>query len=345
MSTAQQLLCLAPSHPAQLAVRPFEVREPSRGQVLVRVEATSVNPIDAKRSAGYGRRILGPMGAARFPLPLGNDLAGVIQSVGAGVTRFKPGERVFGLVPTGPSGAHASLVLAPAKLLRPAPATLSFQALAALPYTFTTLWLALQGVGLNAHNARGKEVLVYGASGGLGQLALQVLTRWGARVTAVCSTAHVQTCKDLGATLVVDRTRRALSTLPACYDVGLNFAAWQDEAALIGRLKPAAMGHATTVHPLLDTMDSHGWLKGSWRLYHAWSRTRGLVRTQAGQGTRYAWTIFRPSSQALDTLEELLTSQPGLSLPIGLCVPFADAHRAFAHVSQQHAGRAILTPQ
>lgn len=344
MNTAQQLLCLAPGKPAQFELRPCDVPAPGRGQVLVRIEASSVNPIDAKRSAGYGRRILKLKGAASFPLSLGNDLAGIVQSVGAGDSFWKPGDRVFGLVPTGPHGAHASHVLAQARDLRAAPSNRTAQELAVLPYTFTTLWLALQSVGLNQDNARGKEVLVHGASGGLGQLAQQVLNRWGAQVTAVCSTAHVQTCRALGTKMVVDRTRRALSSLPTCYDVSLNFAAWQDEAALIGRLKPGAMGHATTVHPLLDSIDVHGWIKGGWRVYRAWSEMNELATRQGGGFTTYAWTIFRPNAQALDALQTLLLSNIGLRLPIGLSVPLLHGEQAFAHVAQQRAGRAILTP-
>lgn len=343
MSTAQQWLCLAPGTPARFALTPCDLPAPGRGEVLVQVQATSVNPIDAKRSTGYGQRILRLKGAARFPLALGNDLAGVVQAVGPGVATWQAGDRVFGLVPTGRQGAHATHVLAQAKHLRAAPANHTWPALAALPYTFTTLWLALRSVGLNPRDAKGKKVLVHGASGGLGQLALQVLNRWGAQVTAVCSTAHVQTCRALGAEVVVDRTHRALSTLPICYDASLNFAAWQDEAALVSRLKPGAMGHATTVHPLLDSIDTHGWLAGGWRVYRAWSAMRALAVHAGGPGTRYAWTIFQPDGQALDALQHLLAADIGLHLPMGLTVPIAQGEQAFAHVAQQRAGRAILT--
>lgn len=345
MSASQQLLCLDPGNPAQFELQLRHVPEPGPRQVLVRVKGSAVNPIDAKRSTGYGRRVLALKGAARFPAVLGNDFAGVVQATGAGVTAWKPGDRVFGLMPTGAHGAHASQVLADARYLRAAPANHTHQELAALPYTFTTLWLALRSVGLNQHNAKDKEVLVHGASGGLGQLSLQVLSRWGARVTAVCSTVHVQRCKDLGATVVVDRTRRALTTLPTCYDATLNFAIWQDEKALVSRLKPGAMGHATTVHPLLDSMDAHGWLKGGWRVYRAWSAMRGVARTAAGRSTRYAWTIFQPSAEALHDLEALLLANIGLHLPIGLIVPLAQGEQAFAHVAQQRPGRAILMPE
>jgi NADPH:quinone reductase-like Zn-dependent oxidoreductase len=172
MTFAQQLVCLAPDTQPKLSLQTRFLGTPRRGQVLVRTLATSVNPIDVKRSAGYGRRLLGLKGAARFPLVLGNDVAGVVQAVGSGVTSWKAGDRVFGLVPTGLQGAHASHALVDAALLRASPTHCPPEALAALPYTFTTLWLALESIGLHQGNAQGKEVLVHGASGGLGQLAL-----------------------------------------------------------------------------------------------------------------------------------------------------------------------------
>jgi len=343
MTLAQQLVCLAPDTQTRLSVQTKRLATPRRGQVLVRTLATSVNPIDVKRSAGYGRRLLALKGAAQFPLVLGNDVAGVVQAVGSGVTAWKAGDRVFGLVPTGPQGAHASHAIVDAALLRASPSHCPPEALAALPYTFTTLWLALQGIGLHQGNARHKEVLVHGASGGLGQLALQVLVRWGARVTAVCSTAHVQTCRDLGAHEVLDRRQQTLSSLPRRFDASLNFAVWEDEAKLISRLKPNAMGHATTVHPLLGSFDEWGWVQGGMRAYRAWSGMRKQAAT-VGPSTRYAWVVFRPSTQALDALQSLLPGS-GLHLPIGLSVPLSQGQRAFAHVAQQQSGRAILLPE
>src|SRR4051794_7678654 len=96
----RELLCLEPALPPRLQVRTGEMPELRRGQVLVRVEATSVNPIDTRRSGGYGQRLLGLKGAGRFPLVLGNDLAGRVETVGPGVSTLAPGQRVYGLVPT-----------------------------------------------------------------------------------------------------------------------------------------------------------------------------------------------------------------------------------------------------
>ncbi|PKO31292.1 MAG: zinc-binding alcohol dehydrogenase [Betaproteobacteria bacterium HGW-Betaproteobacteria-7] len=340
MSNAQRLLCLSPAEPPALSVEAAAVPRPGKGEVVVRVEAASVNPIDVKRAGGYGQRLLKLKGAGKFPLVLGNDIVGIVETVGQGVTTRRPGERVFGLVPTGKVGAHASHVAVDARWLRPVGEGQDAAALAALPYTFTTLWQALRKVGLDAGNARGREVLIHGASGGLGRLAIQLLVRWGATVTAICSTANVETCKDLGATSVWDRQRTSLSGLPQRYDAVLNFGAWQDEERLIGALKQGALGSATTVHPLLPNIDKLGWLRGAWQTRRDMRRASGLA---AAKGARYGWVVFKPEEEALDALHRLL-SEGALALPVGISVPLSEARQAFAHVARRQPGRAILLP-
>lgn len=249
MSEAMKLLCLEPGEPPRLEARRAPVPVPAAGEVVVRVEATSVNPIDVKCAAGYGRRLLALKGAGRFPL-------------------------------------------------------------------------------------------VHGASGGLGQIALQVLTRWGASVTAVSSTAHLETCRALGAATVWDRTQRRLEDVPRHFDAVLNFGSWDDDAVLLGRLRDGALGYATTVHPLLANFDRHGWLAGAWRTRNDRARGRALAKAK---GARYGWTVFRPDGEALDALQRFL-AQGMPALPVGLAVPLADAGRAFEHVASQRSGRAVLRP-
>jgi NADPH:quinone reductase-like Zn-dependent oxidoreductase len=342
MSTIQRLVCDSPSRPPRLSLRSAKMPHPTRRRVVVRVEATSVNPIDVKRAAGYGQRLLGLKGAARFPLALGNDVAGVVESLGPDRRRWQVGDRVFGLVPTGPQGAHATHVVVNEIYLRAVPQGYGAAELATLPYTFTTLWLALQQLGLTPEAARGRAVLVGGASGGLGRLAVRVLSHWGAQVTAVSGTAGVQACRDLGAHAVLDRSSESVSSLPAQFDASLNFGAWQDEAELIGRLKPGALGHATTVHPLLGSFDEHGWLGGALHARREWSRLRALAAAK-GAATCYSWVLFQPSVAALDALETLLP-QLRHALPVGLAVPLADGARAFQHVEERRPGRAVLLP-
>jgi D-arabinose 1-dehydrogenase-like Zn-dependent alcohol dehydrogenase len=339
----RELVCLEPASPLRLQVRTNAMPQPRRGQVLVRVEATSVNPIDAKRAGGYGLRLLGLKGAGRFPLVLGNDVAGHVEAVGPGVSQFAPGQRVFGLVGTGKGGgAHASHVVVPAALLQAAPQGAEPTALAVLPYSFTTMWLAVRSTQLSAANAVGKRVLVHGAAGALGRLALQLLSGWGSHVTAICDAGKSDDCRKLGAANAVERGLAAISSLPADFDVILNFASWDDELALASRLGSSALGHATTVHPLLGHFDRLGWVRGALASRRDASTIRSAVH-QRSPGARYAWTIFKPDTEALVALAAGVRERC-FSLPLGLCVGFDQAGLGFAHVTAGKLGRAVLQP-
>jgi NADPH:quinone reductase-like Zn-dependent oxidoreductase len=317
---------------------------PGSGEVLVRVQASSVNPIDARRAGGYGRRLLGLKGAAKVPLVLGNDLAGSVEAVGPGVTTFAPGQRVYGLVGTGKAGgAHASQVVVPQALLLAAPPGADDASLAVLPYSFTTMWLALRGAQLSASNAAGKRVLVHGAAGALGRLALQQLSGWGSRVTAICDIGKADDCCALGAEQAVERGPKAIASLPADFDVVLNFASWDDELALASRLGSDALGHTTTVHPLLANFDTLGWVRGALASRRDAKRVRSAVQ-QSAPRARYGWTIFKPERDALAALE-VGVREGRLSLPVGLQVPLEEADAAFAHLAAGKAGRAVLLPE
>ncbi len=339
----RELLCTEAATPPRLAVRSVELPRTGTGEVLVRVQATSVNPIDVKRAAGYGHRLLGLKGAARFPLVLGNDVAGVIESIGADVRRLAPGQRVFGLLGTDRAGgAHASHVVVPQDCLRPAPDDADPPALAVLPYSFTTMWLALRSTAINARNARGARVLINGATGGLGRLATQVLRHWGCEITAICGKGQCQIGQDLGARVTVEHGPGCIESLPADFDAVLNFANWNDDALLASRLGPRAVGQATTVHPLLSNFDRLGWLGGAWASRSDRNRVRAIVASRAPKA-RYDWTIFKPDREALDALAEGVRAR-WLALPIGIAVPFDNAVAAFEHVSAGRPGRAVLVP-
>lgn len=339
----RELVCLEAATPPKLRVREVPLPKPRAGEVRVRVEASSVNPIDARRAGGYGRRLLALKGAATFPLVLGNDVAATVDAVGAGVAGFVPGQRVVGLRGTGrDGGAHASHVIVPHAQLRAAPEGIDAASLAVLPYSFTTMWLALRATGLTPANAAGRRVLVHGAAGGLGRLALRVLAGWGCESTAIASARHADACRALGACAVVERGPHAIASLPANFDAVLNFAAWDDDAALASRLGPAALGHATTVHPLLGHFDQLGWWRGAMACWRDFGALRAAVRSRA-PSARYAWTVFRPDGQALDALVTG-ARQGRFALPVGAVLPFDQADAAFAHVAAGRGGRAVLHP-
>lgn len=338
-----ELICNRTDKPPHLTIRAAPLPQPGPGEVLVRVQATSVNPIDTKRAQGYGLRLLGLKGAARFPLLLGNDVAGVVESTGANVDRFVPGQQVFGLLGTGRlGGTHASHVVVPQDLLLPAPDDMAPTALAVLPYSFTTMWLALRATGLNAGNAHGKRVLVHGANGGLGRLALQVLVPWGCDVTAICWKGERKVGLELGAKIAVEYGPQCIAGLPTDFDVVLNFANWDDDALLAEHLGPQALGQATTVHPLLGNFDRLGWLGGAWASRRDWSKVRSVVASSA-PNARYAWTIFKPDRDALRALANGVETSR-LSLPVGLATSLEKAQDAFRHVSAGLPGRAVLLP-
>jgi len=339
----RELSCLAPASPRSLRVCEGVMPEPGRGEVLVRVQATSVNPIDVKRAAGYGQRLLGIKGAGRFPLVLGNDVMGRVEAVGPAVSQFATGQRVFGLVGTGKrGGAHASHVAVSCAWLHLAPQDAEAAALAVLPYSFTTMWLAVRATRLSEENGAGKRVLVHGAAGALGRLALQMLSSWGSQVTAICAAGKADECLALGAHAAVERGPQAIAGLPTDFDAVLNFASWDDEPALASRLGAGALGHATTVHPLLGHFDRLGWLRGAWACRRDSKAMRAAVRQRSAQA-RYDWTIFRPEPDALAALAAGVRSGR-YALPVGICVGLDQADVAFAHVAAGRYGRAVLQP-
>jgi NADPH:quinone reductase-like Zn-dependent oxidoreductase len=191
--------------PDVVTVRDIERPTPSDGQVLVRVRAASVNRADLdglKPRPGFIRPFLG------FRAPrnhnVGVDAAGVVESVGPGVTRLKPGDEVFGdLFVGGKGGAFAEYACAPERAFQTIPAGMSFEEAATLPHSAI---LALQG--LRHRKGRtimpGNKVLIDGASGNVGPFAVQIAKAMGAEVTGVCSTAKVDMVRALGADHVVD---------------------------------------------------------------------------------------------------------------------------------------------
>jgi reticulon-4-interacting protein 1, mitochondrial len=340
---SRALICVEPATPPRLELRARPLPRPEAGQVRVRVAATSVNPIDAKRAAGYGLRLLGLKGAASFPLVLGNDVAGTVEAVGAGVSRFAPGQRVFGLLATGKNGgAHAKCVIVPQEQLARAPEDVDFRALAVLPYSFTTMWLAVRSTGLTANNASRVRVLVNGASGGLGGLALQMLHKWGCEVTAICGRGKAGECVALGAVDARERGPTIIASLPSNFDAVLNFGSWDDDFSLASRLRRDALGHATTVHPLLENFDRYGWFRGALISRRQWKAGRTAVAERT-PGARYDWTLFKPDSEALDVLVAGLRERI-FSLPVGTCASFDNAMTVFAHVAAGKSGRAVLLP-
>jgi NADPH:quinone reductase-like Zn-dependent oxidoreductase len=206
------IVCHRYGAPEALRLEDVEKPTPGDGEVLIQVRAASLNAYDwgfLRGTPRILRPILG-MRTPRFNRP-GRDVAGRIEAVGPNVTRFKPGDDVFGLC----RGSLAEYACAKQTYVVAKPASVSFEAAAAIPLAGLTAWQGLRAGGIQS----GQRVLINGAAGGIGTLAVQIAKSLGADVTGVCSTANVAMVGSIGADRVVDYTREDFTRSGQRYDL------------------------------------------------------------------------------------------------------------------------------
>jgi NADPH:quinone reductase-like Zn-dependent oxidoreductase len=190
---------------------------PQDHQVLIKVRAAAANPLDWHYMRGTPYIVRVAESGLRKPKDprLGVDVAGLVEAVGKNVTRFKPGDAVFGAG----GGSFAEYVLASEKNVVPKPAHLSFEQAAAVPIAALT---ALQGLRDKGRLQPGQKVLINGASGGVGTFAVQIAKSFGAEVTGVCSTRNVEMVRSIGADHVIDYTKENFTQGGHQYDLILD---------------------------------------------------------------------------------------------------------------------------
>ncbi|MFH8623449.1 NADP-dependent oxidoreductase [Streptomyces vietnamensis] len=200
--------------PEKLVEREVERPEPGLNEVLVRVHAAGVNPVDWKTRASGALIAWGPL-----PV-LGWDVSGTVEAVGPGVGNLHPGDEVFGM-PLFPrqAGGYAEYVVAPARHLAPKPKSLTHVEAAALPLAALTAWQAL----VDAADVRpGERVLVHAAAGGVGHFAVQIAKARGAYVIGTASAAKHELLRELGADEVVDYREARFENVVSDVDVVLD---------------------------------------------------------------------------------------------------------------------------
>ena len=198
--------------PEVLTLADVEKPTPADNQVLVKVRAASVNPLDLTIR---GLWLLRPLSGLRKPKDtrVGVDYAGTVEAVGKNVTQFKPGDEVFG----GKNGAIAEYVCVLAdRSVVLKPANMTFEQAAAVPVAAIT---ALQGLRDKGKIQPGQKVLVNGASGGVGTFAVQIAKSFGTEVTGVCSTHNVDLVRSIGADHVIDYTKEDFTKADQRYDL------------------------------------------------------------------------------------------------------------------------------
>jgi NADPH:quinone reductase-like Zn-dependent oxidoreductase len=200
-------------------------------EILVRVHACSVNPVDWKVRRGDFKILTG----SKPPRILGNDYAGVVAQVGRRVTEYRPGDMVWGFAEAFKRGTYAEFVRVKQEEIGRKPKSLSFEDAAAIPTVGLTAYQALVYKGrLKA----GNHILINGCSGGVGLAAVQIAKALGCKVTGVCSTRNLQVARLMGADDVVDYTQQDVLEWTGCYDVFFDVVANKSFAQAKATLKP-----------------------------------------------------------------------------------------------------------
>ncbi|RTQ48941.1 NAD(P)-dependent alcohol dehydrogenase [Hymenobacter gummosus] len=289
--------------------------EPKAGELLVRVHASSVNPVDWKIRRGELRLVSGFC----FPQIPGRDVAGVVARVGAGVSGFGPGDRVFGMVDA-LGGAGAEYAVLPAKVAAALPEGLSFAQAAAVPLAGLT---ALQALRDRGELATGERVLVNGAAGGVGTLAVQLARLLGAgHVTAVCSARNAALVRSLGPDEIIDYQQHDFTQDAGRYDLIFDAVARSSYLQSKAALRPGGRYVTTVIDPKDALLGLPLSVFSDKKLSMVLARDRGADTRQLAR-----WLAAGQLRPVIDTT-----------------FPLADAAQAHRYSEQGHAaGKIVLT--
>jgi NADPH:quinone reductase-like Zn-dependent oxidoreductase len=305
-----------------LELREIDTPTPAEDEVLVRVQAASVNPLDWRfmRARPFFMRLTGGLHKPKQPIR-GVDVAGVVEAVGKNVTRFQVGNEVFGCC----EGAFAQYVSANEENLAPKPANLSPEQAAAVPIAGFT---ALQGLRDLGRIESGHKVLIIGASGGVGTFAVQIAKAFGAEVTGVASTRNVDMVRSIGANHVVDYTRDDFTTCDERYDLIFQLA---------GTASPSTLRRILNPKGTLVLSSGMGRFSGIDRIIKAFA-------TSPFVSQRLVTWVAKNSLEDLAILAELVES--GKVTPvIDRTYELAEAPEAIRYVEEGHSqGKVVVTP-
>jgi NADPH:quinone reductase-like Zn-dependent oxidoreductase len=280
------------------ALRAGDWPEPEVGDrdVLVRVEASGVNPLDSKIMAGEFKQIL----PYKPPFLLGNDLAGVVVEVGRSVRRFAPGDEIYARPDKDRIGTYAELIAIDEADLARKPAGLTMVEAASLPLVALTAWQALVE---KAAVRPGQKVLVHAGSGGVGTIAIQLAKHLGAHVATTTSTANVDWVRDLGADQVIDYRTADFEQELSGFDVVLDSLGAENLAKSLRVLRPGGLAISLAGPPDPDFATQLG--KPLLRPVLA-LLSRKVRRAARKLGVRYSFLFMRAEGRQLQEITDLV---------------------------------------
>ncbi|WP_198085849.1 NADP-dependent oxidoreductase [Variovorax sp. E3] len=307
-----------------------EVRD---DDVLIRIHAASVNPLDSKIKGGEFKLIL----PYRVPLILGNDAAGTVTRVGARVRDFKPGDEVYARPDDDRIGTFAEFIAVKQSSVALKPRNLSMLEAASLPLAALTAWQTLVET---AQLKKGQKVLIHAGSGGVGTIAIQLAKHLGAVVATTTSTANIAWMKALGADVVIDYKQQDFAAVLSGYDVVLNSLGNDELNKSLQVLKPG--GHLVSISgPPTPVFAAERGL--AWPLQQVMRMLSfGIRRRARKNGVEYTFVFMRADGAQLREITALVES--GAIRPVvDKVFPFQDTHKALAYVDGGRAkGKVVV---
>jgi len=315
--------------PDVLQLKEVEKPSPRDDEVLIKVQAASVNALDAHtlRLPFLVRLIAGSGPLKPKNTSLGADIAGRVEAVGATVTQFHPGDEVFGISRVS-KGGFAEYACAAENTLALKPANLSFEAAAAVPVAALT---ALQGLRDTGQIQPGQKVLIHGASGGVGTFGVQIARSFGAEVTAVCSTRNLEMARSIGADHVIDYTQEDVTRNGQQYDLILAVNGYHPILAYRRALSPTGryvlVGEGSNAHLIQALLQA---------------MLLGPLISRTGRQKMGFMGITKPNQKDLVFVKELL--EAGKVVPvIDRCYPLDETAEAIRYLEEGHArGKVVI---
>jgi NADPH:quinone reductase-like Zn-dependent oxidoreductase len=282
-------------------------------RLLVKVYATSVNPVDWKIRNGLLKGLI----STKFPTILGIDLSGEVVALGEKVTRFKPGDLVYANLGL-PGGAYAEFAAVPEKNIALKPTNMTHEEAAAVPCAALT---ALQALRDRGQIKQGDKVLINGASGGVGSFAVQIAKALESEVTAVCSTKNLELVKSLGADSLIDYTQQDFTQDTIQYDIIFDAVAKSSFSSCKKVLKPNGVYITTLPTPMSFVQ---------------------IVLTTIIPGKKSRFIFVKPSGRDLEYIRNWIEAGKIRSL-IDRTYPLSEIAAAHAYSETQHAvGKIVL---
>lgn len=311
------------------------IPKPASGQLLVRVRAAGLNPVDFKTRKGWVRLV------ERYTMPavMGNELAGEVVACSPQAHRFRVGDKVFARVAKNRMGAFAQFAIVEEKHAAAMPASLDFTQAAAIPLAGLTAFQALRD---ELHVSKGQRILISGGAGGVGSFALQIARYFGAWVATTASPRGEAMVRELGADMIIDYTRQdvdaVLSGLDGVFDT-VGGKTLEQSFGVVRRGAPV-VSVGSRPEPKTASQDM-GLGLGYQALF--WLLSLPLTRRARRHGTSYRFLYMHPSGADLSELARLVDA--GALRPVLDSVyPFERMNEAIARLEEGHAkGKIVVT--